>query len=368
MHLRDVLTEAARNVWTGVSRPLVLAGVFALVIGGMVVLDVRMLVNANNELEAWRDAGASISVVYADDGIDGAACEALADAAGITGAGAMRTLEANLPLPALPLGSPGHAEVTPGFARLIATAAGGSRTIHAATPDSLARGGVLLTDSLAATLDRGPGSTMATGAGKAIVAGAYAHPDDGRQSPLTYTVLAQVPAQGRFDYCWAEVWPPDSTTTSLLLATADPNQPDVEAGLSQLNSTLGTELDPVALYRDRVTRYTPVAALVAGILVGFIGIRLRRLELASSLHAEVTHTALRVQVLVETVAWLLAGVTLVAPAIWFAARLSNPLPPGPIGPLVYAALGGGAAGTLTGALLGLALTREAHLFRYFKAR
>jgi hypothetical protein len=239
--------------------------------------------------------------VYAPAGIDGAACEALAGTAGITASGASRLRETNLSLPALPLGAPSYAEVTPGFARLIATAAGGSQTPYAATPEYLARGGLLLADSLAATLDRGPGTTLATGEGEALVAGAYATPDDGRQDVFSYSVLAQVPAEGRFDYCWAEVWPPDSTSASLLLLTvADVSQPDVELRVDQLNARFGTELDPAALYRHRITRFTPVVVAVAGLLLGRVGVRLRRLEFASAMHAGVSRRALLFQVTVET--------------------------------------------------------------------
>jgi hypothetical protein len=115
-------------------------------------------------------------------------------------------------------------------------------------------------------------------------------------------VLAQVPAEGRFDYCWAEVWPPDSTSASLLLLTvADVSQPDVELRVDQLNARFGTELDPAALYRHRITRFTPVVVVaVAGLLLGRVGVRLRRLEFASAMHAGVSRRALLFQVTVET--------------------------------------------------------------------
>jgi hypothetical protein len=365
---REVVGEALRNVWTGVTRALPLAAGFVLLVGGIVVLDLRVLVGANNALEQWRGSGAAITIAYAEGAIDGAACEALAGTAGIANVGAVRTVKEGLPLPTLPLATPAYAEVTPGFARLIATTAGGARTPRAATPDSLARGGLLLSDSLATTLDRGPGTALTTANGMTTVAGAYATADDGRQRTFDYAALAQVPAVGLFDYCWAEVWPPDSTTASLLRAVVDANQPAVQVKLAQLNSRHGTELDALSLYRDRTSRYAPVAAAIAGLLLGFISIRLRRLELASALHAGVTRAALVAQLCVETASWLVVGVTISAPLIWLAANLGNPLPASALVPAIAAGLCSAAGATLAGALLSLRLTREAHLFTYFKNR
>jgi hypothetical protein len=368
MHPREILSEALRNLWTGVTRPLLLAGVFALLVGGIVILDVRVLVGANNQVEQWRGAGAAITIAYAEGAIDGAACEALAGTPGVTGVGAVRTVKQGLALPALPFATPGYAEATPGFARLIATAAEGSRTPRAATPESLARGGLLLSDSLATTVDRGPGTTLATAHGTATVAGAFATPDDGRQRSFSYAALGQVPADGLFDSCWAEVWPPDSTTASLLRAVVDANQVDAQVKLAQFNPKLGTDLDAAGLYQNRTSRYAPVAAAVAGLLLGFISVRLRRLELASVLHAGVTRAALVAQVCIETVGWLVAGLTISGPLIWFAVHLDNPLPASATVAPVLAGLVYAVVAAFAGALLALQLTREAHLFTYFKNR
>src|SRR5690606_16915969 len=301
---REVLGEALRNLWTGVGRPLALAGAFALLVGGISFFDARVLVDANQKVAAWRDSGASITIVHAERSIDGAACDALAGVAGISGAGAGRTRPDGLPLPALPLGSPTFAEVTPGFARLIATAASGSATPGAATRDSLDQGGLLLSEALAKTLDRGPGTDLDTGHGRARVAGAYATPDDGRLTTLGYAALAQVPANGLFDYCWVEIWPPDPATAALArAAVAAERVSDVDVSVGQLNPTHGDHLDALALYQERPTRFAPVAAVAAGLLLGLVGVRLRRLEIASAMHAGVTRRALRAQLGIETSVW-----------------------------------------------------------------
>lgn len=369
MHSREVISEAWRNLWTGVTHALVLAAAFALGIGGLVAFDVRAIVDANAFLDRWRDSGASVMVLDAPGAVDGAACEALQQVDGITAAGAGRiTSTEQLPLPTLPLAAPVYAEVTPGFARLVATSASGARTAHAATADSLAAGGLLLSDSLAETVDRGPGTRLATDLGDALVAGAYATPDDGRSSRLGYAALAQVPAQGRFDFCWAEVWPPDPFLTNLLYSVVSPTQPDAEPKTGQLNPTLGTGLRAHALYDLRGTRLMPVAVAIVAWILGFMSARLRRLEIASALNAGVTHRAMSLQFTVETGVWAVCGVLLASPWIWFAAHAGNPLPAAPILPLAVAGLVSGVAGAIVGTLTSLAITREEHLFRYFKNR
>jgi hypothetical protein len=358
----EIAREALRNILRGVTRPSIFAGAFGLLVGGLVMLDLRILVDANQTLTRWREAGASVVTVSAPDGIDGAACEALSDTAGITASGAGRMVASGLPLPALPLGTPALAEVTPGLVNLLMTTAGGTST--AATP---AFGGLLLSDSLADALDRGPGSTLATGLGSARIAGAYAMPDDGRDSTLGYAALAEVPAQGRFDFCWAEVWPPSEATAGLVRSALAVGT-EVQATTGQLNPTLGSTLDPAVLYAGRATRYAPVACLVAGLLLGLVSVRLRRLELASALHAGITHTALRLQVGLETVIWVTASLVLSAPVVWAGASVGNSLSPATTGGPALVGLGAGVVGVFLGAVAALAITQEEHLFRYFKQR
>lgn len=378
MHPREVLGEALRNLYTGVTRPLLLAAAFALGIGSIIAFDVRTIVDANAQLVQWRDAGASIIVLEAEGAVDGATCEALHRVDGITGSGAGRlpgrsgpapSTEQQLPLPTLPLAAPAYAEVTPGFAQLIATAAAGSATPYAATPESLANGGLLLSDSLARTVDRGPGSRLATGLGEARVAGAYATPEDGRQNRFAYAALAQVPPHGTFDFCWAEVWPADPFLTNLIRSAISPTATEPEdAKLGQLNPTLGTSLGAHDLYQQRSTRHVPAIATGMAFALGLISVRLRRLEIASALHAGVTHRALYPQLAIETGTWAAAGAVLAAPGIWFAAHLGNPLPATPVLPVASAGLASAVAAAIVGALTGAALTREHHLFRYFKNR
>lgn len=368
MQPREVAREALRNLWAGVGRPLVWMGAAALLLGSLAVFDARQLVQANVTLDTWRSAGASVVVAYAAGGIDGNTCERLGHVAGITDAGAMRLVEDGPQLPALPLGSPTFAEATPGFARLIANRASGSRTPDAATAASLAEGGLLLSEPLAAAVGRGPGSTLATTQGPARVAGAFASPRDGRQSPLDYAAVAQVPADGLFDYCWAEVWPPSPVVAALVRSVGDPKQPELELAVGQLNPTLGTDLDALALYRDRTTYGVTALAAFLGVILGVASVRTRRIEMASALHAGVTPAAQRAQVLIEATVWGGIGSVLAAAAGWIALATGNPMPASYGAAPVMSCVAAGLVGIVVGSMVGLAMTREEHLFRYFKNR
>ncbi len=368
MRPREVAREALRNLWAGVGHSLIWMGATALLLGGLVVFDARQLVQANLNIDRWRSSGASVMVAYAAGSIDGNACERLGRVPGITGAGAMRLVKDGPRLPALPLGSPTFAEATPGFVWLIAHGPGGSRAADAAPAASLAEGGLLLSEPLANTVGRGPGSTLATTDGPARVAGAFAAPRDGRQTPLEYAALAQVPAVGRFDYCWAEVWPPNPAVAALVRSVADPQQVKAELTVGQLNPTLGANLDALALYRDRITHGVAALAAFAGLILGLASIRTRRVELASALHAGVTPAAQRGQVLMEAAAWGGVGSMLAAVTGWIALEIGNPVRASYGAAAVASCVIAGFVGVAVGVLVGLAMTREKYLFRYFKNR
>jgi hypothetical protein len=370
MRLGDVVGEALRNVWYGVTRPLVLAAIWALIVGGIAVLDLHVLVDINSDLVRWRQAGAAVVVIKAPGAIDGAACEALSSATGIPYSGAGRTIPDGLALPALPLGTPTLIEVTPGLARLVTATARGSDADAEAAAVPRDDGGILLSDSLASVVGRGPGTSLATAQGPANVVAVFPTPEDGRDTLFSYAALAQVPASGRFDYCWAEVWPPDATTTHLVLTTIAPTA-DIGAesiSVGQLNSTFGATTDAQDAYGHRPTSSAPLVGCVAGLLIGYVGVRLRRLELASALHARVSRRAQLIQVQLETMLWLAVAVIGTAPAVVAAAVVDNPLGVLPVLAPAGLTILAGLVASMIGVGLGLSVTRERHLFVYFNQR
>lgn len=358
MRAGAVVSEAGRNLASGTSRALLLALVLAAVLGGLAAADVRAVVDVLRGAHDFRAAGASVQVLDAPGGVDGARCQALAQVEGVTAAGALRSGDPvrALALPSLELTT---WEATPGLLDVLTAPEPADR-----------RPGLWLATDVADTLAAAPGRPLATAAGDATVAGVYPFPDDGRDRALAYAVLAPVPATGTFDACWAEIWPPVPATTALLRTALEPTAAtsDVPVTLGQLNPRLGTTYDGARLLAERPTRPVPVAAVVVGLALGLAAVRARRLELAAALHARVPRPALTTQVLLETLTWVAAGTVVVAPVLGWLAGWGNPDPAAATWTIGLRTVLAGGAATLLGATLGIAATREKHLFRYFKDR
>lgn len=360
MRVRSVLSEALRDVASGTAAAALLATVLAVAVGGLAVADVRAVVDVSRTADRYRSAGAAVSTLEsAALDVDGARCEALAATTGIVAAGAARPAEPTQAV-ALPGSDLTTWEVTPGLLDVLAVSGGQARGAPAA-------GGVWLSADLAATLGVEPGGTLATRAGAAHVAGVYTWPDDGRRRDLGYAVLVPVAGAGRFDRCWAQVWPPDEGLSGLLRAVVEPTGAD-EARAGTLNSTLGEGLDAAGMLARRATRPAPAAALAVGVALGLVAVRRRRLELASALHAGVPRPHLAWQHLVEAGAWSLAGSVLAAAAVSVAAAIGNPDPALAASAAGWRTVLVGTLGVVLGTLAGILATRESHLFRYAKDR
>ena len=371
MRARSIASEAWRNLLSGTTAAALLGIVLFAGLTALTVLDARTIVQNNQDLARWRGVGASIVTLSAPGSVDGAACEALSSSSHITAVGAGRSIPNGVAITALPSASPPLWEVTPGLATLLTTRAQGwpAPALPASSTAETESGGLLLSQSLFETLGRGPGGLVETADGPATVAGVFPAPDDGRDNTLSYAALAQVPATGRFDFCWAEVWPPDPATAEALRAViAAGTPPDTNVNVQQLNTSMGATIDPVTRYQQRLTRSAPSAAALFGLAVGFVAVRRRRLELASALHAGVTRTAITAQLMLETLAWTTGAVILAGPLVWWAVATDNPYPVGPGLAVAAMTILAGVLGAWAGILVGLSVTHESHLFRYFKTR
>lgn len=353
MRAASVVSEAWRDLLTGTARAATLALVLVLGVGSLAVLDARAMVGVLRDAEEFRAAGAATWVLDDLDNVDGSRCAAL-DGVGGMRAGALRQ---GGPLRALAMPSSQLTvwEATPG---LLGAALG--RDVTTAT-------GVWLSEDLASALGARPGSVLATTAGETPVAGVYAWPDDGRARTLGYSVVVPVAPTGRFSACWASTWPPDRDTAGLLYSTTGAKV-GAQATFGQLNGRLGAELDAPALLEARLTRWAPAAATLLGLVVGWAGVRMRRLHVASALHARVPRPHLAWQHLLEAGAWVCAAVLVAAAATGWAAAAGNPEPPTTVWLTALRTVGAGAGAALLGTLAGVLGTRERHLFRYFKDR
>ena len=362
MRARSVASEAARNLATGTTRAAALALAFAAVVGALAYADVRAAVDVLRGAAEYRASGSSVQVLEVPQGIDGARCHALGEATGVVAAGALRQGD---PLTALAMPSAQVTvwEATPGLVDLLADVGGDV----AATTGGHRAAGVWYSRDLAETLGARPGRDTATTTGTAVTAGVYSWPDDGRARTLGYAALAPVAPMGVFDQCWVQVWPADVDTAAVVYLAMDPAKAD-QATVSRLNAAYGATYDAPGLLARRPTALAPVAAAIVGLVLGYLAVRTRRLELAAALHARVPKPHLAWQQVLEAAAWVAAGVAIAAAAVAYAARTGNPDPSDWAFLLGARTLAAGAATTVLGTLAGVATTRERHLFRYFKNR
>ncbi|WP_017597054.1 ABC transporter permease [Nocardiopsis lucentensis] len=355
MNVRDLLGEVWRNLRTGTTRAALFAVGLGLAIGTLAVADARGVVDLHRRADAFIDSGASVRVVTATDHIDGATCEALIGLPAVRASGALAE-GARLRLSSMPDHPVPVFHVTPRMAEVLGVRAE-------------AASGVWVSDHTADLLGVGPGQELRTGGEPMTVAGVFPYPDDGRDSRLRYAVVVPGGTSTGYDECWADTRPPTEEADDLLLwavrAEADPT---VSVNVAQLNTSLGATFDGAALFAERPTRFALPAAALVGLVLGFVSVRLRRLEMAGALHVGVSRRALLVGTVLEAAAWSLAGLALSLCALVVAAHVGNPADPwetfavdvwGPVGAV---------PAVLAGAVAAVSMIREEHLFRYFKDR
>jgi hypothetical protein len=355
LRLRSILSEAARNIASGTTRALLFGVVLAAVNSGLAIADARSVVDIEQRAAGFVSAGASVRKMVAKKSTDPAACERLGDVQGIRSAGALREADAIVLRTMRASAIPAYA-VSPGFLKVL----GGT---------SEAPAGVWLPSDLADTLAVRPGQTMATTVGPLTVAGVFDYPDDGRDSRLAWAVLLPQPATGLFDECWAEVWPLSDSRKALLHAALKVDTVSTDpVEIGQLNTSLGTVFDSLGLFGDRPTRFVVPGCALAGLLLGWAAIRLRRLEIAGALHLGQSRRALLATLVLETFAWSVLAFVLSAAALLTAVHLMGAADALDIYLIDIRGPAAAGAATLIGAVLATFRIREKHLFAYFKDR
>jgi len=357
MTLAAIWREVWRDVVSGTSRTLTFALILAAVVLGLGATDIVTVRALTAAAERFQAAGASIITLDAPGRIDPAACSALASVSGVRAAGAIRAGTESLTPLALPSSTIPVIEVTPSLPEVLRTQIGSA--------------GVILSEQAAQTLTVRPGSELQTSETTATVAGVYGYPEDGRRPGLGFAALVPTTDGEAFDECWVDIWPTSPQTPALLQTTLLPDD-ETAAGqnptLTQLNTTLGTAFDGRSRFDVRVTRLAPWGVLGIGVGLGYLSVRLRRVPLASALHAGTTRQDLGAVVMLETLSWALPATLLAAVAIVVATKLGGDLDARHTVVLGSRTAVAGMAGPLLGSTFGYALTRERHLFRYFKDR
>lgn len=275
MRLGSVLSEALRNIGSGVSRAFAMFLVVLLsgtLLGGyeaMTVIDLES--QAVQRINAYADVNAIVGGT-----VDGTACDRLSDAGdGMTGtlAGAMRAGKQVVPL-ATPGKDISSYDVTPGMIRLIAGNAKADVS------------GVWVPRDVAKDFGLAVGSALRTREGTMRVAGVFDWPNDGRDTRFAYAFIVPVAASAStFNECWVKRWPVDGQTENLLYATLVAGSGSSNAGVTQVNKGFDSHYDARASYLNRSTRWMSWVGLAIGVLVGVFGVRRRRLEYAGALHS-----------------------------------------------------------------------------------
>jgi hypothetical protein len=363
MPLTSVGSQAWRNLCTGTSRPLTFASTLALALSLLAWADVASAATLAGKVHAFVASGASTYTLISDANIDGAACEGLVSSGYAEAAGGLRT-GGDTRLRALPDNPVGVYEATPGLLGLIAP--------DRPHPDST---GVYLApalaDDVAPVLNHRPGEGVDV---PVLVApmtalGTYPWPDDGRPAQLQYAVLGAVRPVGAFDQCWVRSVDPTADPRFLLRSTLirTPTDPD-DAQVAQLNPRLGESLAATAEFGSRPNRLAWVVSLGVGFLLAAASVWLRRVELAGGREVGMATVAQLTQILLETLAWALAGALLAAPLLMARAAQGAPVDRLSLMAVGVPVLMAGAAGSLIGSITTAALVRRRPVISYLRTR
>lgn len=359
MRFGAVATEAWLNLRSGTSRGVLWAALLTVILVVLTAFEVFSVGQLQAEATAFRAAGGTLLTYTAQGEIDGARCDAISKVPSVVGAGAIRAAPANETAIELPSTTIPTFDVSPTF---------GGFTALGSPP---ANQGVLISDELAAALHLQRGSTLRLQSGNTRVAGVYGYPQDGRAPGYGYAIMIPTDTEQAFDQCWVESWPTNTTIEGLLTAVLTQNSASGTGPtpvLAQLNSSLGQRFDGSELFANRLSRFAPLVAVLAGVLLGLTSIRLRRLELSSARHAGVSARAMIVQTFIETLAWVVVSMCILLAASTIAAATSQLGPAGLVEAVAAHVYLLGGAGALVGAIAATAATSPAQLFRYFKER
>ena len=357
MRFREIWREAARNFGTGASRGLVSMLAFLAIAAMLGSITSRMVVEVTQDAAAFRDAGASVYRLDAPAAVDGNACDKLQKVDGISASGATRNasdirfaLLPDLPTP--------YFDATAGMINML--------SVQPAIPEA----GLLVDAELAASLgvEAVPDTTFLSGNRTSTqVAATFDHPDDGRDATLSGAALGLVEDRAPFDSCWALFWPPTENPLDVMgpLLTASASG---SGTLVQWNPTLGRTIDPHAVFTALPLLEIAVAGALAIAALAYLGVRLRRLEAASALHAGVRRADLLAIAMTEALLWLVPACALSLGIITIAAMWNNRDPSFAAWIAGARTVGVAAAAWLLSTGIATAAVRETHLVKYFQQR
>lgn len=358
MRITAIFREIKQDILTGTTHLVAFAILLTGVMTSFALADIIQIETLIRDADAYQKAGASISVLNAPGQINGSACEALSGIPGVRASGAVREEPERIVFTVLKSAPVPVSTVTPGFSELL-----GVKT----SPSGI---GVYLSDQVSEALQATAGDTAKTSQGEVHIGGDYVYPVDGRSPGYGYAALVPSTDTRPYDECWADIWPQSDEIQALMYTTvlAGRTDDDVPVVMGQLNTTLGAKFDGEALFSRRITRYGVAITGIAGLGIGYLYVRARRLEIASNLHAGVCRGNQAAILALEIAAWV-APALLLSEAILAFYCLANRTEDS----TVLLLLGGHnqyacSIGIILGAGAAWITTREKHLFKYFKNR
>ena len=354
IRVRSVVGEGRRNVSANRIRSLIHGAVLSAIIATSALLDTLTIAGLELQAQTFRAAGGATRVLSSPDAVDRLRCESLPAAAGFDASGSLAQGQS------IALLEPGSSaipvyEVSPGLASRLGIVDTGL-------------GGVYVATTFAAELGADRGTVLMTRGGPVHVLGTFAPgPRDGGSSRLSSALVSIVPATGAASECWADTWPASRDRDPLLLTALAPDAPSKETSVDPLNPVVGQEFAGAAAFADRTTRYAPAAAVVGALLLGAAYARIRRLELASSLHAGASRLFVTGTMLIEAaLVGLPASVMAALSYGGLVALLGTDV--GTLLPALALSAGTVVATFVVGVAAAASSVRESDLFALFKAR
>lgn len=132
---------------------------------------------------------------------------------------------------------------------------------------------------------------------------------------------------------------------------------------------LGSHMPGPADFDARITRYAPLLMFVIAMALGFASVCMRRIEIASALHAGYPKTAMLLQLFLETLSTVAASCVACLPVVAIVPLiLTGSGDAMPVVAMLCRVPGAMSVGMLAGTAVGGMTIRERQLFAYFKAR
>lgn len=347
--------EAVRNVASGTTHAARYAMTLTLLLGTMTAADVLSVDQLLTHAATVRDSGSAVLVVESPGQVRGAACAALSALPQIQAAGALRAADTPVTALTLPRGPLSTYLVTDGLVELLDAESDGPS-------------GILLSENAASALSVQTGDDLATTIGMARVRAVYSWPDDGRRVGFSYAALVPVDSDQHFDQCWVRAWPMPSELSMLLRTTVAQGEDGTGTAITLLNVAHGTSFDGSSSFTARPTRLAVWAGIGVGLMIGFIATGTRRLELAAARHVGVSARHQHLQLLFESLCWVLPGGLIIAAVSAVLTASAQPEHQATLWGIAAHTTVPGLLMALLGVQCGVFSIREHDLYRYFTHR